>query len=454
MQSSETDSSPWKRLEELVEQGDTDQLVLETELMGSRESGRALSRLNANQQRLLVNALPPEEVADIFVDLSETQAATILNNLSPEDAAHILEEMPSDDAVDLLQKVESEHAEEILDAMPEKLAQETRRLSLYDPTVAGGLMSPLYIAYPSHYSTGQVVTDLRDKADDEHEYNIQYTYVVDADGQLVGVLTLRDLLLTPSSEPIENIMHKQPFAVPDLTTLDTLWEYFQEHNYLGLPVIDDQDRLIGVVGRDDVIEALGDRIQSDYMKSQGIIGGEELRSMPLTIRVRRRLSWLSANIGLNIVAASVIAVYQDTLAAVIALAVFLPIISDMSGNAGFQAAAVSMRELALGVIKPIDMLYVAMKEAVVGLINGLVLGLLICGAAWIWQGNMVLGLVAGSAMMLNTLVSVLLGGLLPLVLRRMDLDPALASGPILTTVTDMCGFFLVLSFATACLHLL
>ncbi len=447
----DTDSSPWKRLEELVEQGDVDQLIQETDLMGSRESGRAISRLNTSQQQMLVSAMPADEMAEIINDLSDTQAVAILGNINVTDAANILTEMETDDAADLIQKLDYDQAEEILDAMPVKEANETRRLSAYDPAVAGGLMNTLYIAFPSHYTTREVIEELRNKADDDNEYNIQYTYVIDDEYHLVGVLTLRDLLLTPSSKPISTIMIKQPFAVSDQASLDELWEHFQQYTLLGLPVLDAEDRLIGVVGRDDVIEALGDRIQSDYMKTQGIIGGEELRSMPLRIRVQRRLSWLSANILLNIAAASVIAIYQDTLAAVIALAVFLPIISDMSGNAGFQAAAVSMRELALGLVKPVDIMFVAIKEASLGLINGFVLGVLIAAAAWIWQGNVVLGLVAGSAMMLNTLLSVLLGGLLPLILRRFNLDPALASGPILTTITDMCGFFFVLSFATACL---
>jgi magnesium transporter len=170
--------------------------------------------------------------------------------------------------------------------------------------------------------------------------------------------------------------------------------------------------------------------------------------MPTLLRSRRRLGWLSVNILLNVLAASIIAFYQDTLAAVIALAVFLPIISDMSGCSGNQAVAVSMRELALGLVRPTEMLRVWGKELAVGSLNGLALGALIASVAWLWKGNPYLGLVVGVAMALNTVVAVSLGGLLPLVLRRMQVDPALASGPILTTVTDMCGFFLILSLAS------
>ena len=171
--------------------------------------------------------------------------------------------------------------------------------------------------------------------------------------------------------------------------------------------------------------------------------------MSVFLRSRRRLSWLSVNIVLNLIAASVIALYQETLQAVIALAVFLPIISDMSGCSGNQAVAVSMRELTLGLIRPIDAVRVWLKEASVGLLNGAALGALIAAAAWAWQGNPYLGAVVGAAMAINTLVAVSLGGVVPLLLKRVRVDPALASGPILTTVTDMCGFALVLGIATA-----
>ena len=166
------------------------------------------------------------------------------------------------------------------------------------------------------------------------------------------------------------------------------------------------------------------------------------------------MAWLTLNIVLNMVAASVIASFESTLSAVIALAVFLPIVSDMSGCSGNQAVAVTMRELTLGVIKPIDALRVWRQEASVGLINGVVLGLLLGGAAWAWKGNVYLGVVVAAALSANTLLAVSIGGTVPLLLKRFGIDPAVASGPVLTTVTDMCGFFLVLSLATAMLPLL
>jgi magnesium transporter len=243
-------------------------------------------------------------------------------------------------------------------------------------------------------------------------------------------------------------------VVPAQAPLQMLRDFFATRAYRGVPVVDRAGRLVGVVRHADVAEAVGEREASDHLKARGIVGGEELRTMPTLTRAWHRLSWLSINIVLNLVAASVIALYQETLAAVIVLAVFLPIISDMSGCSGNQAIAVSMREITLGLVQPSDAFRVWLKELTVGLINALVLGLLLGIAAYLWKGNVYLSLVVALALAINTLVSVSLGGLVPLFLRRLKLDPALASGPILTTVTDMCGFFLVLSFASAMLPLI
>ncbi len=219
--------------------------------------------------------------------------------------------------------------------------------------------------------------------------------------------------------------------------------------------MDAKGKLRGLVTRAAVMEATAEHQTDDYLSASGIIGGEELRSMPLLLRARRRLSWLLPNILLNMAAASIIAAHEDTLQSVIALAVFLPMVSDMSGCSGNQAVAVSMRELTMGLIRPAEYLRVLWKEGSVGLINGsvlgIVLGIVLGTIAALWQGNLYLGLVIGGALALNTVLSVLLGGLVPLLMKRFKIDPALASGPILTTCTDMCGFFLVLSIASSML---
>jgi len=301
---------------------------------------------------------------------------------------------------------------------------------------------------------GQVVDDFLNHADAYRDYQVQYTYVVDANDRLIGVLRLRDLLLSGRDRRLKDIMIPRPIAVNHHTTLDELYEFFQGNQFVGVPVVDDDGHLLGVVQRADVDYAWLERADRAMLKRQGIVSGEEIRSMPLLYRARARLSWLSINIVLNLMAASVISYFESTLARAIALAAFLPIISDMSGCSGNQAVGVSIRELTLGLIQPRDVLRVWLKEISVGLINGVAVGLLLGFVAFAWKGSPVLGIVVGVALMLNTMVAVSIGGLIPLILRRFGKDPAMASGPLLTTVTDMCGFFLVLSLATLALDYL
>ena len=445
---------PWEEMEAILETGDAEQLKEYVGKLPPGETARAISRLQEENQTRLLTLLPPEDAAALLEEMSHTQAAELIDDLTPPQAAAIVNEMSSDEQVDLLGELDVDEAKAIVQEMDVEEAADVRQLSQFPHDTAGGLMITEYLVYPDSFKVADVLEDMREQREKYSKYDVQYLYVKGRNGALVGVLRPRDLLLSPRDTPVTRIMVADPLCVQTETHLDELVQLFDRQGYFGVPVTDKWGRLAGVVRRADVEEAVGDRADRTLLKVSGIVGGEELRIMPLRVRSFRRLSWLSVNILLNIVAASVIALYQDTLAAAIALAVFLPILSDMSGCQGNQAVAVSLRELTLGLVKPSDLFRVLGKEIGVGVINGVLLGLVIGAVAWAWKGNPYLGLVVGGALALNTLVAVSLGGTIPLVLRRLKADPALASGPILTTVTDMCGFFLALSFATALLPLL
>lgn len=445
------DPRPWEFLEQLAKGGDAEELARYIDSLPSGEAARALSRLDSDQQTKILTALGPQLAADLIEECPQTEARELIEQLPASAAAAILAEMPSDEQADLITALTSEDAESIFKEMGPDEAAEARQLASYEPDEAGGLMVTEFLAFPETLAANAVFDELRRNAEQYADYDVQYVYCVSEFGDLVGVLRLRDLVLTPGHKPICDFMIRKPVAVGVHASSDQLADLFDRHGFFGVPVIDSGRKLVGVVKRRDLEEARADRAESDYLKSQGIIGGDELRTMPIRSRVSRRLAWLSGNIILNIVAAGVIAMYQDTLVQVIALAVFLPIISDMSGNAGIQAIAVSLREMTLGLLKPSEFAWVFFKEVSVGAINGIVLGLLVAIVAFLWKGNPYLGLVVGVALALNTVVAAVIGGTLPLLLRRMKMDPALAAGPILTTVTDMCGFFFVLSFATAVL---
>jgi magnesium transporter len=445
---------PWEELELLVEEANTEQLEIFLEALPANETARAVTRLSEGNQDRLLTAISPESAAEVVEQMPEVHAVDVMERLEPETAAAIVHELPSDVQADLLGEMEPESAAAIYEVMAPEEADVIRSLAQYDVAVAGGLMVTEYLAYPRTATVADVLEDLEVHAETYRHYHVQYIYVCDDAERLVGVLRLHALILAPRRRAIDTIMIPEPVTLVDTMPLDTIRDVFEQMAFFGLPVVDERGVLVGVVHRSALEAALASRTENAYRASQGIIGGEELRTMPLLLRARRRLTWLSVNIVLNIMAASVIAWYQNTLASVIALAVFLPIISDMSGCSGNQAVAVSIRELSLGLVRPREWLRVWGKEVAVGSLNGLVLGILIALVAWLWQGNPFLGIVVGAAMTFNTLVSVSIGGIIPLLLRRFDLDPALASGPILTTITDMCGFLFVLSFATALLQYL
>ncbi len=442
---------PWEELARLLEEGEEGALVTFVDELNAGEQALALSRLNSDAQRKVLTTLAPEDAAELISHLSEVQAAELVEILEPVEAAAIVHELPSDEQADLLGDMDQESAEAILEELSSDDAATVRQLTQYDDDVAGGLMVREYLRYRDQTSVKDVLADLEKNADNYRDYEVQYAYLTDRRGKLTGVLRMRDLLLAPRQQPVADIMITDPLSVQATMPLADLVEVFDSHHFLGIPVTDTNGRLQGIIHRKAVEYARSRQSENDYLKSQGIVGGEELRTMPLGSRAKRRLSWLSINILLNVVAASVIAFFQDTLSAVIALAVFLPIISDMSGCSGNQAVAVSMRELSLGLVRPTEILRVLWKEVTVGLVNGAALGFLVALVATLWDGNPVLGLVVGVALFANTLIAVSIGGTVPLVLRRFGFDPAVASGPLLTTVTDMCGFLLVLGLATLCL---
>lgn len=447
-----TAPEPWEKLFELEAGADSAAVADFFNNLCLDDRRRCLARLSNTDQAELIDQFSSLIAADVIENLPETQAANILENLQPEFAADILEELPDHVCADILQEMTPADSEAVLGELDDAdEADHLRVLTNYEWDTAGGLMTSDFLTVSIDSTTGDVIRELNDYAESGSDREIQYVYAADQSGKLAGVLRLRDLVVKKSTTSVVEVMMPDPATVCVNDDFERLKNVFEEYNFLAMPVVHENGTLAGVVTRKAVREAVADHQTEDYRRSSGIVGGEELRSMPMFTRSRRRLAWLAPNIVLNLIAASIIAMYQDTLQAVIALAVFLPIISDMSGCSGNQAVAVSIRELTLGVIRPTEFLRIVWKEGFLGIINGAVLGLLLGTIAFMWKGNIYLGLVVGGALLLNTVLSVLLGGMVPLLLKRFKVDPALASGPILTTCTDMCGFFLVLSLASTML---
>jgi magnesium transporter len=441
----------WELLEQHISDNDTVHIVKLFEEINPAETARLIAHLNEDSRQKLLLLLNPDNAASLLHSIPDEQAADIIEKLPVPEAVAIIDQMPVDEQADILADVKAVEADAILEAMPHKYSSLAREIMEYPDDTAGAMMSFEFLAYNEDATCGALIEDLQTHQARYSDFDVQYAYIISSSRRLKGVLRMRDLILAKKNTPVQSLMIKNPLHVNVNSALDDLIQIFEENNFIGIPVTDNKKRLIGVLRRAKVLEASTHRAELSLLKRSGITQGEEFRSMPLMQRGFRRLSWLSINIILNVIAASVIAFYQDTLSAVIALAVFLPIISDMSGCSGNQSVAVSIRELTLGLIKPVEIWRVIRMEIGIGILNGTVLGLALGLVAFLWQNNPYLGLVIAAALALNTVVAIVLGSSIPLILRLIKIDPALASSPILTTITDMCGFFFALSFATIAL---
>lgn len=281
-----------------------------------------------------------------------------------------------------------------------------------------------------------------------------YVYVTDQAHRLLGVLYMRDLIFSAPTQKLQELIQPGVISVPVLMDQEEVIKLFHKKNLMALPVVDQAQRLVGMITASDISHIVEEEATEDMLKIAGISGGEESFKMPIRVSVRRRLPWLVTNIFLDVMAVSVIACFESTLQEVIALAVILPIISDMGGNVGIQTIAIAVRELATGEISFNDFGKIVVREIGVGLINGVMLGLILCGVGYLWKGNIYLGIIAGTALCINTIIAGITGTALPLLLKKRGVDPATASGSLLTTVTDVCGFFLTLSLAAKFLPLL
>jgi magnesium transporter len=444
---------PWRRIAAALSGHDRAGLDALLEEFSPGEVARALNRLDEEQRQQFLILLEPEDAADFIEELTDAHAADLIEELPAEQAAAIVDEMESDHRADLLGELDEEDAEAILQRMDPEEAEDARELLEHDPDTAGGIMVTEYLAYSQDMRVSEVVADMRVNAERYSDFGVQYAYVESDRGTLVGVLRLRDLLLAPQQNPIREIMISNPVYVLAETPIEELDRLFERYPFWGMPVTDDEGLMIGVVRRADLEQALIEEQEKTFLRFSGIIGGEELRSMPLRERASRRLVWLSLNVVLSIAAASVVLMFEGTVMRVFPLVFFIPIIANISGCSGNQAVAVSIRELTLGLTCPEDFFRVWIKEVMVGAINGFVLGCCIGLVAvvlnqWMWHQSAYLGVVVAVAFMLNSLVAVSLGGVIPLALRAIKADPALGAPPMLTTLTDMFGFLFVLSLAT------
>ncbi len=446
----EPDTNAWQELDALTRSEDDAAVLAFMRLLPPGDTSYTLSHLAEDQRSRVLSILAehePQFAADVLEHFEDVQVAEMLATMSAGEAAAIVDEMDSDEQVDVLSELGDQAQEAILNEMVPEEAHDVRQRLDYPPNTAGGLMITEYLAYSGSDDVSDVRRDLRNNRDRYNEYEVRYLYATDPQGKLVGVVPMRELVMAQAGERLVDWSIKVPTVVLATAEVGELEDLFDRVDYSAVPVLDEADRLVGLVQRAAVNEALEQRARSDLARFGGIIRGEELRSMPVWKRCVGRLLFLLPIAALLFVSASIIALFEPTVQKLPILAAFLPVVAGICGSGGTQALAVSMRELSLNLITSADVFRVAVKEAAVALPSGLILGLLIGAIAAVWQGNFWLGAVVGMAVPIAIVAAKIVGGTVPVMLKRVGVDPAMASGPIVTTLVDLVSFMTTLAFA-------
>jgi len=404
-----------------------------------------LQRLAPDEAVARLRALPPETASEVLAELETDAAQNVVARLSGREIGRLLEDLPHDEAADVAAEMEPAQRTEALAHLDPDHSARVERLMRYPDDSAGAIMKDQFIALPDSFTIGQGLDAIRRKGDEEFA-GISYLYVVDARQKLLGVVPIRNLVFLPPGRPLREAMITEVRFVRVEADQEEVARLFSQYHFLALPVLDADDRLVGVVEARQVIDVLREEATEDMQRMVGV-SGEESAYTPWRRALAMRLPWLYVNLATAFLAGAVIAVFESTLARWTALAVFLPVISGQGGNSGMQTLTVTIRSMALGELRGPAGRLILFKELLMSLFNGLAIGLTVGLVGWLWKGSILLGFIVFLAMFLNVLAAAAAGVLIPLGLRAAKADPALSSSIFLTTVTDVAGFFFFLGLA-------
>src|SRR6188474_1201224 len=366
-------------------------------------------------------------------ELGPENGAALLATRSAEEIAKLAQEIPSDDAAALIDYLPEELSAAVLDLMRPKESGVVENLLEYDEQTAGRIMNPHVFALSEDITVGEAITELQTNRDVEMVF---YLYVVDERRHLVGVVSLRRLLLVSPETPLKRIMTTDLISVRADMDQEEVARLVASYNLLAIPVVDEENKLVGVITVDDVIDVIKDEATEDVYRLAGLATDDRVFTTP-TESLRKRLPWLIVNLATAFIAASVVKLFEGTIGVVTSLAVFQPIVAGMGGNAATQTLAVIVRGIALGELTWANARHALIKEGLVGLGNGLVIGIIGGVVVGLFTGDWTLGLILGMAMVINMFVAATAGTLIPLGLRALKVDPALASSVFITTLTDV-----------------
>ncbi|HVK58489.1 MAG TPA: magnesium transporter [Candidatus Kapabacteria bacterium] len=405
-----------------------------------------LERLSVEEAQQELRDLPPSEGAAVLAEIEEHARPAVLENLAPTEIANLVQKLPHNEAADIISSLPADVQPAVLGHLPASDRKQVSEILSYAPESAGGIMSDRFISLREHLTIGEAQRALQGRAEEPGAQQVAYMYVVDAGGRLKGILSIHDLVFRQPHRRISEIMKPDVKHVWVDDDQEKIAQLFEHYHYMALPVLDRAGKLVGLVQANQVVEVVRREATEDMQLMVGL-SGEERALTPWFLSMKRRLPWLCINLGTAFLAAAVVGIFEETIAAWTALAIFLPIVAGQGGNAGAQTLTVIIRDMALGEISKGDGRKALLKETWLGLLNGIVIGVIVGLISYAWKGSFALGIVVAVAMVLNMVAAGLSGVLVPYTLRALRIDPALASSIIMTTVTDVAGFFFFLGLA-------
>ena len=433
-----------EELARLIEGGRVGAAIEQLAGLHPADQAAALAELDEGQRSQLLSRLPQDELAEIFEFLEDDPRREVIGQLEPATLGPVLDKVDRDVAADILHALPQERARQTLAAM--RSAADITPLLTHADQTAGGRMTTDFVALHKEWSVQQALEYLRSTRPSAEQ--VYYLYAVDDAHHLEGVVSLRQLVVAEPNERIRDQMATEVFSVDVDDDQEEVARQAQHYNLVALPVVDAANVLVGVISIDDLMDVVEEEATEDMYRMAGLSETESIYYQSLRRSTGLRLSWLLINLLTAFAAALMVNAFSGTIEQAAVLAVFMPIIAGMGGNAGIQTITLVVRSLALGEVELGDVRHVLRRELIIGVTNGVAIGLLLGVLAYVWKDNAGLGVVAGVAMLLNMSTAVTVGVLVPLTLRWLRLDPALASGVFVTMFTDVMGFFFFLGLAT------
>jgi len=413
------------------------------------EAGQLLESFDTEEIVRLIADTKPETIAALLSSMNPTVAADSLRLLPDEIGMQVLRAFSPGDAANLLLRLDSTRRKALMRRLPGPLAKEVRLFMEYPADSVGSLMDVSAFALPEDLTVEEAVRNVRTQAPkDLHDI-----YVIDRRRHLVGMLSVRDLLLLDPDERLQSVMRRDVPNIHPMEDREQIVELFAAQRFMTIPVVDLDERLLGVIKNEDIIKASQEDATADLQTMVGASADERALS-PVLFSVRKRLGWLQVNLATAFLAALVVGLFEDVIAKFTALAILLPVVAGQSGNTGAQSLAVVMRGLALRDIRPSQWLRVTGKEVGVALLNGIAVAATTSAAVYWWSRSPGLTMVIGISMVTSMCIAGLFGAVIPIILKSLNQDPAQSSSIILTTVTDVVGFFSFLGLATTFSYLL